>query len=214
MSDEMTWVQFTEEEKEFITNYIQNEPLTNHVCLNYWTHFRNMCWSRLNQHDPNGASQRRSMIFQQLGFKKTSNNYTPIERDADMLDFVVGFSFSNDLPVLIKKYINTLLKSYNYSNENPKNPLELSFYVINSLPNLPGNPIATIGGDMSNIWKSFIMTEKKRNSNSSPLQIFIPDQFSRNSIPPMFEATTAMQILLERKKKSVYLSDIFPVYYT
>ena len=79
---------------------------------------------------------------------------------------------------------------------------------------MPGNPIATIGGDMSNIWKSFIMTEKKRNSNSSPLQIFIPDQFSRNSIPPMFEATTAMQILLERKKKSVYLSDIFPVYYT
>jgi hypothetical protein len=206
--DEMIDVPFTEEEKEFITNYIQNEPLTNQVCLGYWTHLRNLCWSSLNQHDPNSAADRRLTLFKQLGFNPNTVNQYSQHYNGDMLDFVVGFSFSNDLPILIKRYINTLLKSYEYPNENPQNPLELSFCVIKKLPHLPGDPTATIGGTMSNIWKSFIMTEKHKTCSDK--HYFVMNGFYRLKIPPMFEATTAMQILLERKKKPVYLEDIFP----
>jgi hypothetical protein len=122
-------VRFTEEEIEYIGNYILNQPLTNQVCLNYWTHFRNCCWSRLNRRNPDWAYNNRCKMFRRLGFKNTTADDA---NNSIILDFVVGFSFSNDLPVLIKKYIMTLLKSYDYPNENPEDPLELSFHVIDA----------------------------------------------------------------------------------
>jgi hypothetical protein len=164
----------------------------------------------LNQHDPAGARDRRLTLFRQLGFNPNTVNPYNIEWNGEVVNFVVGFSFSNDLPIIIKRYINTLLKSYEYPNENPQNPLELSFCVVKP-PHLPGDPTATIGGTMSNIWKSFIMTEKHK-TRSEPNYCFVRNHFNRHKIPPMFEATTAMQILLERKKKPVYLEDIFPAY--
>jgi hypothetical protein len=49
------------------------------------------------------------------------------------------------------------------------------------------------------------MTVKRRNT--------IPAnwKFNPDVIPPMFDATTAMEILLNRRKNPVYLSDIFTV---
>lgn len=197
-------VSFTEDEVEYISNYILNEPLTNQICLNYWTHIRNRCWSRLNQRTSDWAYNNRYRMFRRLGFH-TNND------DSIILDFVVGFSFSNDLPVLIKKYIMTLLKSYDYPNENPENPLELSFHVIDAdthiiLHDDHKSLEEAIGGNMmSNIWKSFIMTVKRRNNVPANYK------FNPDVIPPMFDPTTAMEILLNRRKNPVYLSDIFTV---
>lgn len=110
-----------------------------------------------------------------------------------------GFSFSNHLPPLIKLFINNLLDCPNVHDTRYHSitcPEERTFYKMDSVPDLP-----YFNNDKkSNIWRGFIVGGHPLPNTKRYVVV------GHTPIEP----TTAIQILIERKKgKNISLDAIF-----
>ena len=110
----------------------------------------------------------------------------------------IGFSFSNHLPPLIKLFINNLLDCPNVHDTRYHSitvPEERTFHKMDSVPDLPYFD----NSKKSNIWRGFIV-------GGQPL----PGTKRYDRGHRVIQPTTAIQILLERKKgKNISLDAIF-----